>query len=180
MVYVLMVDGFEDTEAIAPMDMLARAGIPFKKVGVMGRTVTSKLGFPFTADLIAEELDLNDCEMVFLPGGPGTKNYFDYPIVDTVIQYCKEKNLYLAAICAAPSVLEAKDVLQGKNAVCHFSVREKMTSCNVLDQGVCVDGKVITGQGAAASIDFGLTLVEQLRGIEAAEQVKHGICYGDR
>ena len=179
MVYVLMVDGFEDTEAIAPMDMLSRAGIEFKKVGVMGRVVTSKMGFPMTADLTAEELDLSDCEMIFLPGGPGTKNYFDYTIVDTAIEYCKANNLYIAAICAAPSVLAAKNALNGKNAVCHFSVREKMTGCTLLNQGVCVDGKVITGQGAAASIDFGLALVEQLRGPEAAAQVKHGICYVD-
>lgn len=177
MVYVLMVDGFEDTEAIAPMDMLSRAGIAFRKVGVMGKTVTSKMGFPMEADLTAEELDLSDCEMVFLPGGPGTKNYFDYPIVDTTIEYCKANQLYIAAICAAPSVLASKNVLNGKKAVCHFSVREKMTGCELLEQGVCVDGKVITGQGAAASIDFGLALVEQLRGTEAADKVKHGICY---
>ncbi len=177
MVYLFLVDGYEDTEMIAPLDMLSRADIPVTRVGVSGKTVTSKLGIPMPADIMADELDLSDCEMIFLPGGPGTKNYFGQSVIDRAIAYCTENDRYMAAICAAPSVLSAKGVLRGKKAVCHFSVNEKMDCAQLMHQPVCVDGKVITGQGAAASIDFGLALVAALRGEQAAQKVKHGICY---
>ena len=84
MVYVFHVDGYEDTELIAPLDMLSRAGIPFTRVGVTGKTITSKLGFTIEADITPEQLNLSDCEMIFLPGGPGTKNYFDKPVIERV------------------------------------------------------------------------------------------------
>ncbi len=179
MVYIFLVDGYEDTEMIAPLDMLSRAGIPTTTVGVMGKTVTSKLGLSIQADITADEVDLSDCEMIFLPGGPGTKNYFDKPIIDEAIAYCVDNGKYLSAICAAPSVLSAKGVLKDKKAVCHFSVNDKMECRELLTDLVCVDGKVITGRGAAASVDFGLALVEALRGKEAADKVKHGICYAE-
>ena len=98
-------------------------------------------------------------------------------MIDQAISYCIEHGCYIAAICAAPSVLAAKGVLEGKNAVCHFSVNDKMAGANVCDQLVCVDGKIITGCGAAASIELGLTMVELLRGTEVADQVRHGIGY---
>ena len=175
MVYIFHVDGYEDTEMMAPIDMLSRAGIPMTRVGVTGKTITGKLGFSIEADILPEELDLSDCEMIFLPGGPGTKNYYDKPVIDEAIAYCLEHDCYIAAICAAPSVLAQKGVLEGKKAVCHFSVRDKMAGAELQDGLVCVDGKIITGCGAAASIELGLTMVEQLRGKDAADAVRHGI-----
>lgn len=177
MVYIFHVDGYEDTEMIAPLDMLTRAGIPITRVGVTGKTITSKMGMTIEADILPEQLDLSDCEMIFLPGGPGTKNYYDKPVIDKAIAYCVAHDCYIAAICAAPSVLAAKGVLEGKNAVCHFSVNDKMAGATVRDELVCVDGKIITGCGAAASIELGLTMVELLRGKEAADRVRHGIGY---
>ncbi len=177
MVYIFHVDGYEDTEMIAPLDMLTRAGIPVTRVGVTGKTITSKMGLTIEADILPDELDLSDCEMIFLPGGPGTHNYFDKPVIDKAIAHCVENDCYIAAICAAPSVLAAKGVLEGKRAVCHFSVADKMAGAELLDQLVCVDGKIITGCGAAASIELGLTMVEALRGEEARAKVCHGIGY---
>lgn len=177
MVYVFHVDGYEDTELIAPLDMLTRADIPITRVGVTGKTITSKMGFTIEADILPEQLDLSDCEMIFLPGGPGTKNYYDKPVIDKAIAYCMEHHCYIAAICAAPSVLAAKGILEGKKAVCHFSVNEKMGNAQLQNSLVCVDGNIITGCGAAASIDFGLTMVELLRGKETADRVRHGIEY---
>ncbi|MDO5785633.1 MAG: DJ-1/PfpI family protein [Eubacteriales bacterium] len=177
MVYVFHVDGYEDTEMIAPLDMLSRADIPITRVGVTGKTITSKMGFTIDADIMPEQLDLSDCEMIFLPGGPGTKNYFDKPVIDEAITYCVEHHCYIAAICAAPSVLAAKGVLDGKKAVCHFSVNDKMAGAQLQDSLVCVDDNIITGCGAAASIELGLTMVELLRGKDAADKVRHGIEY---
>ena len=177
MVYIFHVDGYEDTEMIAPLDMLVRANIPVTRVGVTGKTITSKMGLTIEADLLPEQLDLSDCEMIFLPGGPGTKNYYDKPVIDEAIQYCLQHDCYIAAICAAPSVLANKGALNGKQAVCHFSVADNMPGAQVTSDLVCVDGKVITGCGAAASIELGLTMVELLRGKETADQVRHGIGY---
>ena len=179
MVYVLLVDGYEDTEMIAPLDMLSRGNIPVTRVGVMGKTVTSKLGIVTQADITADQVDLSDCEMVFLPGGPGTHNYYDKPIVDEALTYATEHGCYIAAICAAPSVLAAKGLLDGKKACCHFNVNEKMGTAQLQKQPVCVDGTIITGRGAGASIDFGLTLVAKLRGQEIADEIKHSICYAE-
>ncbi|MDO4174539.1 MAG: DJ-1/PfpI family protein [Eubacteriales bacterium] len=175
MVYVFHVDGYEDTEMIAPLDMLSRANIPMTRVGVTGKTITGKMGFTIEADILPEELDLSDCEMIFLPGGPGTHNYFDKPVIDKAIAYCMEHHCYMAAICAAPSVLAAKGALDGKKAVCHFSVEDQMGNAQLQKGLVCVDDNVVTGCGAAASIELGLTMVELLRGKEAADQVRHGI-----
>lgn len=177
MVYIFHVDGYEDTEMIAPLDMLTRAQIPVTRVGVTGKTITSKMGLTVEADITADQLDLSDCEMIFLPGGPGTKNYYDKPVIDQAISYCMEHDCYISAICAAPSVLAAKGVLSGKHAVCHFSVNDQMEDADVLDQLVCVDGKIVTGCGAAASIEMGLTMVELLRGREVADKVRHSIGY---
>ena len=179
MVYILMVDGYEDTEMIAPMDMLSRADIPVTRVGVMGKTVTSKLGIVTEVDITADKADFSDCEMVFLPGGPGTHNYYDKPVVDEALTYAVEHDCYIAAICAAPSVLAAKGLLHGKNAVCHYSVANKMGDAQLQKQMVCADGKIVTGCGAGASIDFGLTLVEKLRGQETADKIRHSIGYAE-
>lgn len=177
MVYIFHVDGYEDTEMIAPLDMLVRADIPITRVGVTGKTITSKMGLTVEADVLPEQVDLSDCEMIFLPGGPGTKNYYEKPVIDKAIAYCLQHDCYIAAICAAPSVLANKGVLNGKKAVCHFSVADNMPGAEVVNGLVCVDGKVITGNGAAASIELGLTMVELLRGKEAADKVRHGIGY---
>ena len=179
MVYILMVDGYEDTEMIAPMDMLSRAEIPVTRVGVMGKTVTSKLGIVTETDITADEVDFSDCEMVFLPGGPGTHHYYDKPVVDAALSYAVEHDCDIAAICAAPSVLAAKGLLHGKNAVCHFSVADKMGDAKLQKQMVCVDGRMITGCGAGASIDFGLTMVSELRGQDISDKIRHSIGYAD-
>ena len=177
MVYIFHVDGYEDTEMIAPLDMLARADIPVTRVGVTGKTITSKMGLKIEADILPEQLDLSDCEMIFLPGGPGTKNYYDKPVIDEAISYCQAHDCYIAAICAAPSVLANKGVLEGKKAVCHFSVADRMCGAQLIDELVCIDGKIMTGCGAAASIELGLAMVEALRGKETADRVRHGIGY---
>ncbi len=177
MVYIFYVDGYEDTEMIAPLDMLNRAGIPVTRVGVTGKTITSKLGLTVEADIMPEQMDLSDCEMIFLPGGPGTENYYGKPVIDEALAYCTAHDCYIAAICAAPSVLANKGVLDGRKAVCHYSVADNMPGAQVCGGLVCVDGKIITGCGAAASIELGLTMVELLRGSEAADRVRHGIGY---
>ena len=118
MVYILMVDGYEDTEMIAPMDMLSRAEIPVTRVGVMGKTVTSKLGIVTETDITADEVDFSDCEMVFLPGGPGTHHYYDKPVVDAALSYAVEHDCYIAAICAAPSVLASGPVTSAETTFC--------------------------------------------------------------
>ena len=120
MIYVFLANGFEEVEALAPVDMLRRAKLDVTTVGVTGKTVTGSHGIPLTADITAEELNIGaDMEMIVLPGGmPGTLNEEASPAVQAAINYCTANDRWIGAICAAPSILGHKGLLKGKTAVC--------------------------------------------------------------
>lgn len=179
MVYVMLADGFEQIEAMAPIDILKRAGVDVITVGVTGLQVTSSHNMMVCADANPEDVDLSDAEMVFLPGGGvGTKNLYASDFAKNAVSYCVENDKYVAAICAAPSiVLGGMGLLNGKNATCYPSMEGGMTGAIAVDSGVVVDGKIITGRAAGASIDFGLQLVKILVGDEAAKKVQQEIVY---
>ena len=172
MIYVFLADGFEETEAIAPIDMLRRAKKEVVTVGVTGKIVTSSHGVPVTADITQDEIQLNDhLEMIVLPGGmPGTLN-------EEAITYCAEQNRYLTAICAAPSILGHRGLLNGKHAVCYPGFESALTGAEVGTEGVVQDGNIITARGAGVAIDFGLALVAALCGAEKSAEIRKGIVY---
>lgn len=173
MVYVFLANGFEITEAMAPVDMLRRAKIPTLTVGIGGQRITSSCNIEVMADILPEEMDLTKCEMVVLPGGmPGSENLLNSPVVDKVLSFAAENGIYAAAICAAPMVLGLKGMLKGKNATCFPGFEEKLLGASLARDGVCTDGKIITAKGAGRSIEFGLALVEALKGKECALEIK--------
>ena len=175
MIYVFLADGFEETEAIAPIDMLRRAKKEVVTVGVTGKVVTSSHGVPVTADITQDEIQLNDqLEMIVLPGGmPGTLNEEASEQVQAAITYCAEQNRYLTAICAAPSILGHRGLLNGKHAVCYPGFESALTGT----EGVVQDGNIITARGAGVAIDFGLALVAALCGAEKSAEIRKGIVY---
>ena len=117
MVYVFLADGFEIIEALAPVDMLGRAKIDVKTVGVTGKTVRSSGGIEVVADLTLEQIKKDKLDMIILPGGmPGTLNLEANETVNDYIDYCYDKDIFIAAICAAPSILAHKGMLNGKKA----------------------------------------------------------------
>ncbi|MEY8317159.1 DJ-1 family glyoxalase III [Oscillospiraceae bacterium 50-58] len=179
MVYILLAPGFEETEALVPVDMLRRANIETATVSITGEPVPGSHGVTVLADVTLDDVDLSRADMIVLPGGgPGYKNLGKEPRVEQLVRKAAEKGLWVAAICAAPTLLGRWGLLEGKNAVCYPGMEEGLTGAQPqMDQGVVVAGKVITGRAAGSAFDFGLTLVETLAGKEESDKVRHGIYY---
>ena len=177
MVYEFLADGFEIVEAMAPLDMLTRAGCEVTTIGVGTLTPKSGAGVKVTADRTEEGFVLpQDAELVILPGGmPGTTNLLASPVVRAAVRQAADRGLYVAAICAAPWVLEDTGLLAGKKATIYPTMREKLQTARYTGEAVTVDGKMITGRAVGCAVLFGLTLIEKLRGQQAAEQVKQSI-----
>ena len=182
MIYVFLANGFEEVEALAPVDMLRRAKQEVTTVGVTGKIVTGSHHIPVTADITAEELQIGgDMDMIVLPGGmPGTTNlYADKRVTDAVVQaaidYCVANDRWIGAICAAPSILGHKGVLNGKTATCYTGFEKELTGAEIGSDGVIRDGKIITARGAGVAVDFGLELVGAVCGRETQQQIRGSI-----
>lgn len=176
MVYVFLADGFEIIEALAPIDMLTRAGIDVKTVGVTGSLVSASCGVTVATDMTVDEFDFYDVEAIVLPGGmPGTLNLDSNSVVQKTIDNAININVPVCAICAAPSILGQKGVLEGKEATCFPGFEEKLSGAIISDEYVVTDGNIITARGAGVCIEFGLEIVKKLKGAEVAEEIRKSI-----
>ena len=176
MVYVFLADGFEECEALAPVDILRRGGIQVQTVGVGGKTITGSHGIPVTCDMTADEAVTRDLEAVVLPGGmPGTLNLEKSPAVQAFLEYAHEQDLLIAAICAAPSVLGHKGYLKGKRATCYPGFEKDLTGAQPTGEPVVKDGNILTAYGAGAAFAFGLALLAALKGQETANAIRQGM-----
>ncbi|MDE6133482.1 MAG: DJ-1/PfpI family protein [Oscillospiraceae bacterium] len=173
MIYVFLAQGFEETEAIAPIDILRRCGKEVITVGIGDNIIKGSHGIAVVTDTEDKLVELgSDLEMIVLPGGiPGTINLEASETVQRAIDYCTANNLYIGAICAAPSILGHKGLLKGKKAVCYTGFEQELTGAEVLDEPAVIDGKIITARGAGAAVDFGLKLVEALVSKEKSEKM---------
>ncbi len=161
MYYMFLADGFEETEAVAPLDILRRAEIPIKTVAVSENPVCGAHGIVITADLTLAEMDPSAAEGMILPGGmPGTLNLQKTPEVIALMHALKERNGLIAAICAAPMIPGSLGLLDGKNAVCFPGFEDQMEHANLLDANVAIDGSFITARGAGAALEFGAAIVD--------------------
>ena len=173
MVYVLLGTGFEEMEAIAPIDLLRRAGIEVKTVGVTGKTVYGSHGIGVEADILPEEMDLDAMEMIVLPGGLGgvASTRASKPALDA-LRYGWDQGRFVAAICAGPTVLADLGITDGRNATCYPGCEGQMGSANMQPGAAAVrDGKLITGTSAGCAIPFALELIRALRGEENAQTI---------
>mgnify|MGYP001091154840 FL=1 len=179
MVYILLAPGFEEAEALVPADLLRRANIETALVTVTGKPVPGSHGITVTADIALEDVDLSKADMVVLPGGGlGYKNLGREPRVERLVKEAAEKGLWVAAICAAPTLFGKWGLLTGKDAVCYPGMEEGLTGAQArMDQRFVTDGKIITGRAAGSAFDFGLALVEALAGKDEAGKVRHDIYY---
>lgn len=165
MIYVFLADGFEDIEALSPVDILRRAGVEVKTVGVTGKTVISSHKIPVTADIEIGEAVKDGLEAIVLPGGiPGTPNLESSPGVQSFIDYCSENGKYICAICAAPSILGHKGLLKGKNATAYPSFTSELDGATLSDKYVVCDGNIITARGAGVSLKFGAMIASKFVG----------------
>ncbi len=171
MYYLFLSQGFEETEALATLDVIRRAEEEIYTVGVGGKVITSCHQIPVVADVMDSEIAPDkDCDGIILPGGmPGTLNLEKSPLVQQFIDYCVENKKMIAAICAAPSILGHKGLLEGKKAVCFPGFEEQLSGAEVLDSAVVTDGNIITACGAGAALKFGLEIVKYIQGEAAAK-----------
>ena len=176
MVYVFLANGFETIEALAPVDMLRRAKIDVKTVGVTGKKVTTSHNIEVCADITTDELNISDADAIVLPGGmPGTLNLEADKTVQASIDYCVENNKYICAICAAPSILGHKGLLKGKEAICFPGFEDALSGAQISKNYVVTDGKYITARGAGVAVDFGLEIVKALGGKELSDKIRETI-----
>lgn len=173
MVYVLLGTGFEEMEAIAPVDILRRGGVEVLTVGVNGKTVSGGHGIPVQADITVEEMDLLNMDMIVVPGGlGGVASIRACKAAMDAIAFAYENGKYTAAICAGPTVLADLGIVNGKNATCYPGCEGGMGSAVMAENAAAViDGKVITGTSAGCAIPFGLSLIEVLKGKEEAARI---------
>ena len=174
MVYLLLGTGFEEMEAIAPLDILRRAGIPVMTVGLNGKTIYGGQNIGVEADITIDEMDLTDLEMIILPGGLGgvTSARACQPALDA-LKFAWDNGKFVAAICAGPTVLADLGITDGKNATCYPGCEGGMGSAIVAENASTVrDGNLITGTAPGCSVKFGLALVEALKGKDAALPVQ--------
>jgi len=175
MIYVFLADGFEEVEALAPVDILRRAGLDVKTVGVTGEYVTGTHGIQVKADTV--EVDMTaDIELIILPGGmPGTTNLETSPMVMEMIRYCQENNIRMSAICAAPLILGKMDILNGKNAVCYPGFEGMLCGAAISELGVVTDGLVTTAKSAGHAVPFAIELVRLLCGEDKAKKIEFSL-----
>ena len=170
MIYVLLADGFEEIEALTPVDMLRRAGYDVRTVSIAEKTVLGAHNIPVVADLAAEEATAEGVRMVILPGGmPGTKHLVASPFVEEMLRAVFRTGGRLAAICAAPTVLARYGYLDGKRATCFPGFEEKLGGAVYTDLPVVTDGKITTAKDMTEALAFSVALLAALDG-ERGEQ----------
>ncbi len=181
MLYFFLADGFEETELIAPVDILRRAGHAVTLVSVTGNLrVSGSHGIGIAADRLFESCDFSDGELFALPGGmPGTTNLGAHKGLCALLTDAFSKRKRIAAICAAPSVLGKLGICKGKTVICYPGFEKSLTGAKEIYKAgrTVTDGTVTTAVGAGGAIDFGLELVRVLDGADKAHRIRQDLCY---
>ena len=177
MVYMLLGTGFEEVEAVTPLDLLRRAGVEVATVGLNGKVVYGAHNIGIEADITIGQLDLTDIDMIILPGGlGGVTSCRACPEAMEALRFAWDNGKKVAAICAGPTVLADLGITDGRNATCYPGCEDGMGQAKMVANAACVrDGKLITGASAGCAIPFGLALIEALKGPEAAKAVQQQI-----
>ena len=176
MVYLFLANGFEEVEALAPLDILRRAGLDVTTVGIGGDMIRGAHGITVQADMPDTMFADAAPDMVILPGGmPGSKNLDESRIVDMALKAAARRDAYIAAICAAPFVLGKRGLLEGKEATCYPGFESELKGAKLSARKVVRDGKIITAAGMGVAVEFGLTLAAALKGQDVADGIRAAI-----
>ena len=176
MVYILLGTGFEEVEALTPVDLLRRAGISVLTVGLNGKHITGGHGITVEADILVEEMDLTDLEMLVLPGGlGGVASIRGCEAAMNAIRFAYENGKLLGAICAGPTVLGDLGITNGKTCVCFPGCEGGMGTANIVTEAAVQDGRLITGTSAGCAVPFALKLIAAIKGSAAAEAIARQI-----
>ena len=177
MVYCFLADGFEEVEAIAPIDMLRRAGVEVKTVGVTGDVITGRHNIKIIPDIHISKAWLSEnIEAIILPGGlPGATNLEESLEVQKAIDFANENGKYICAICAAPQILGHKGLLKGKEAIAYPGFEKELEGAIISEKSVVIDGNFITAKGAGVATEFGLKIVSVLKDEATASEIGSSI-----
>ena len=176
-IFVFLAEGFEEIEALTPVDVLRRAGLSVQTVSVMDEQVVAGAhGVPVLADKMFADICLEDAEMILLPGGlPGATNLDAHEGLSQLILDFAEADKPLAAICAAPLVLGNRGLLQGKKATCYPGFETYLQGAEYTAALVEKDGNIITGKGPGAAMEFAFAIVEKYCGMDKVNELKQGM-----
>ncbi len=176
-IFVFLAEGFEEIEALTPVDVLRRAGLSVQTVSVMDEQVVAGAhGVPVLADEMFAEINPEDAEMILLPGGlPGATNLDAHEGLSRMILDFAAAEKPLAAICAAPLVLGNRGLLQGKKATCYPGFETYLQGAEYTAALVEKDGNIITGKGPGAAMEFAFAIVEKYCGIDKVNELKQGM-----
>ena len=172
MILVLLADGFEEIEALTPVDIFRRAGLTVKTVGITNKVAVGSHGIPVICDLTPDEVDVDSVALAVFPGGmPGALNLDASPFTDKIIAAVTKNGGRLAAICAAPLVFGRRGLLAGKNAVCYPGFENELAGAKISDESVVTDGNITTAKGMGVSLEFASELASLLCGKEKANSI---------
>ncbi|HVU17611.1 MAG TPA: DJ-1 family glyoxalase III [Candidatus Didemnitutus sp.] len=175
-VLVILAEGFEEIEALAPVDLLRRAGVEVRTASLTeNRMVKGRSGIVVQADVALAEMKPELADMIFLPGGPGVKNLRADPRVAALARKYFDDGRWVAAICAAPTVLHDAGLLKGRRYTAHFSVADELKDI-LSEERVVDDGRLTTSRGAGTAVEFGLHLVALLISDSKAAEISKAIC----
>lgn len=177
-VYIVLGKGFEEMEAVVPCDLLRRAGVEARFVGIGGLDIAGSRGISVHADCTQADVCWDKGDMIVLPGGLGgvASIRADETVMQAVRDYAK-KGKYVAAICAAPTVLAELGLTDGKKATCYPGMEDEMGQAEMCDADAVSDGKIITGRAAGAAFAFGLALITALCGEETARRIAQEVVF---
>ena len=180
MVYVVLADGFEEIEAIEPVDILRRGGIDVKTASIMNtKQVTGAHRITVEADIMLSDIDTDSMQMLILPGGEGHILLDASNEVHALINYALSNNIYIAAICAAPSILGKRQILDKKEATCYPGFEKYCYGAQMTGKKAVIDGYIITGRGPGAASDFGFLTLSVLKDNQTVLKLKDSMQYND-
>lgn len=176
MILVLLADGFEEIEALTPVDMLRRAGLDVKTVGMYSKIAVGAHKIPVICDMEAKEVSENELSMVIFPGGmPGSLNLDASPYTDKFIAAVQRNGGRLAAICAAPLVFGRRGLLKGKEAICYPGFEKELCGAKISEKSVVTDGNITTAKGMGVALEFSSELVRLICGEKKAKELSEAI-----
>ena len=178
-VYEFLATGFEDIEALIPLDIMRRAGVDFKTVSVTGSLVVeSAHGVKIEADMLIEDADFGDADLLMLPGGlPSATNLNAHAGVRKALVEHNVRGKMIGAICAAPMVLGGLGMLEGKRATCYPGFEKYLEGAEYTNELCTVDGNITTGEGPAAALPYAYKLLAALTDAKTADGIADGMMY---
>ena len=176
MIALLLADGFEEIEALTPLDILRRAGLDVKTVGVNGKIAVGSHGIPVICDIEPSEVKLNEVSLVIFPGGmPGSLNLDASPFTDKIISAVTKNGGRIAAICAAPLILGRRGLLNGRRAVCYPGFENELVGAEIATESVVTDGNITTAKGMGVALKFAKELLTLILGKEKCTDIANSI-----